>query len=267
MLRWLLTRPVAVVVAGTALLVASGSPANARASGAGWDAWWTYITPDTIKYQMHLPGANLYGTITDDEGQWTFNGILRDTAPGDGRCAEAAFTSTLGDTQHSWRECDGKALPAVALVTFHGGGTFRLHIVRWPGGVYEKTSFMPVPGSSDDPTLRTAGTGAKWMYTSDTHFWFQAERPDARISGTGYHHDLENRLAIAEVELTQPAVGCVIGSLRGSGTEDVAATCVPNAPQGLGLGQLDSWILAEACYLESIVLSAQCIAVMLPEPI
>jgi hypothetical protein len=231
----------AVLVAAVAAMVLPASPAAAIGYLQGM--YWEYETPDTIDLAMWLDGAEVTGTVKDEDGDRSPVLTVSDTEV-DGRCVRGKIWSLAGPLLGEAEVCDGEA-----PVTFHAeSARDGLQIVVMRSGPPDRGAKVAgmistvIPSSVDDPHLRWNRNGVSWNYYEDRKFGFEVMRNAKRI--WGYGEDLKaGERDVHGLASIIAGDGCVTGDVLADNVGGTATVCSPDSyyPIMLAVPVIDSF--------------------------
>jgi hypothetical protein len=250
---------------GAAAVLLPAGPAAALPSGAGWSASWSYYDPAAFEVDMTIPGGQIDGYATDGigidpDGLRRFNGTVQDTDARDRACVRMRVFATDTGSLGSATACNGGY---EVVNTGEFTEALFVHIDLLVGGAITKSFFTFVPSSTNDPTLRTVGTGTSWEYTNASAFHVEVHRPGVQVIGDGTNQ-AAGRLVGAAVAHENAVDGCVLGGLADASTLVGDATCqVGDVP---AFGDLFvGYLKVTGCYFPPSA-SARCLTMHVPEP-
>lgn len=202
----------AVAVVAVAL---PASPAAAVPSGAGWSASWNYYTSGAFEVHLTIPGGRIDGYGPDNGGIRRFDATVQDTDARDRACVRMRVIATDEGSLGSATACNG-ATEVVNTDDFTEALFVHLDLIV--DGAITKSFFTFIPSSANDPSLRTAGTGTSWAYSTASSFHVEVHRPGVQVIGDGSNLAGPNRLVGAAVAHENVSDGCVLGALADAST-------------------------------------------------
>jgi hypothetical protein len=221
------------VVAFGSLLAVTVSPVYASVpDGTGWAANVHFVTADSVRFAVDLPGSSASGTATWDSAHNAVK-VKLDVAL-TGKAITSCVTGDLVDA-HS-EVAPGAPDVTVASATRCSLGTTKVTQVETPaaryhvnlceGSVCSDLVFDNYVVFDMEPGVSLpAGTGGSWRYISPTVAHFVMKFPGAKFKGTLTSVG-NNRVASGTVKLTTSAPGtCAQADELGANFSVV--TCVP----------------------------------------
>lgn len=252
---------VATGLATAAAVLLPASSAAAVPSGAGWSASWDYYTPDAFQVHLTIPGGQVDGYGTDHNGTRQFFASVHDADGRDRACVRVRLLATGVGRLGSATACNGAT---EILYTEKFSQELFVHIDLIVDGAITKSFFTFVPSSTNDPGLRTPGTGTEWRYTTAAAFHVEVHRPGVQVIGDGSNQLGATRLLGAAVAHENVANGCVLGSLADAATTVGDGTCEPGkVPSFVGL--FTGYVKVVGCYTPPAS-PIRCLTMHVPEP-
>jgi hypothetical protein len=255
-------RPIRLVVAWAAALVAGGAaalvPAAAAnaADGTGWSGYWYYTAANSIEVGSDLPGVHFVADGYDIGGRHDLGGQVEDTA-GDGACARVELLTSDRGFVADRTVCDGQ--PAAGFDTGEYTGDLTVYTFRvTPDTTQLHIMFMPT--SANDPGMRETDTGYDWSYYTSDSFQFHVHRSGVSITGFGRDHGDGNRTGVATVEDVSPA-DCVSGQLGDGDVSASGSACGVGNSSSFSRGDFSSYLPVTACETQPV---NACLRVLVP---
>lgn len=258
-----------VACAATVMMLGSllpAAPAHAAAGpGYGWAGSWNFYRTGAFEYAGTLPGVKVTGRATDADGTRRSAGTVQDTAD-DGRCARVwVFVPGRGHFANTTTCGNGTA--QTFFTESFSGETFVFVQRLLPNSTGVEANFVIyIPDSTNDPELRTVGTGANWHYSTNDWFHYQVTRPGLRILGHGANGSAGQRSSMNTIEKTTTAQGCASGRASADiGTPLSATTCNSTfATFSTSLAQFGGMLTIEGCFHSPN--GQRCNRLYIPEP-
>lgn len=266
--RFTTLRTTLVGVAAFALagLVLPTSSAQAADPGL-WAASWHYHSTTGFQFSAETPGALAIGRGTDDNGTRTMNGALVDQLD-DGRCVRVQVYGVGQGYLGGNTACGYGVNQRYSVGPFDRELMILVQRLAPDGVSIERSTYLWIPSSADDPELRSVLGGARWAYdAAGAGFWYQLTRGGMRLSGLGEHSPSGSSTWIDRVQKLNTGPGCATGRafVNNTGAEVSGATCttseIPSTTELYYTGTLN----VEGCY-QPLNGALGCTRMMVPRP-